>query len=81
VDIVAVAALNQALIDPVAIRFRELCFDRDMTSVAKIGLCPNQQVLWLFGVVRRVAVQTADIVTGVYRSGEMPLCMAVAVAR
>jgi hypothetical protein len=80
VDIVAVAALDQAFVNPMAIRLREVCFDRDMTSITEIGLCPNEQVLWLFCVVRGVTVQTADIVAGVCRSGEMPLLVAFAVA-
>src|SRR4051812_32792333 len=80
VDIVAVATLDQTLVDSMAIWFCEVCFGRDMTSVAKIRLCPNEQVLWLLGVVRRMAVQTTDIVAGVYRSGEMPLGVAFTVA-
>jgi hypothetical protein len=80
VDVVAVAALDQTLVDPMTIWFREVCFDRDMTSVAKIRLCPNEQVLGLPRVVRRVAVQTADIVAVVYRSWEMPLLVAITVA-
>jgi len=79
-DVMAVATTDQAFVDPMAIGFCEVCFHGDVTSVAKIRLCPRQQVLWLLGMMRRVTVQTADIVTGVYRSGEMPLRMVFTMA-
>ena len=78
-DVVAIAALDESLVDTMAIRLREVCFDRDMTSIAEIGLCANEQMLGLFCVVRRMAVQTSNIVAGMYRSGETPLRMAFAV--
>jgi hypothetical protein len=44
-----------------------------MTSVAKLGLCRNEEVLRLFGFVRRVAVQAANIVARVRRCREVSL--------
>ena len=72
-DVMAVATTDQAFVDPMAIRFCEVCFRGDVTSIAKIRLCPRQLVLWLLGMMRGVTVQTSDIITGVYRSGKMPL--------
>jgi hypothetical protein len=40
----------------------------------------NQQELLLFGVMRRVAVETSDIATGVGGFGEMRLLVSFAVA-
>jgi len=65
VRIVTVVALHQAFVDPVVIGFGKICLGRDMASVAQLGLILDQQVLFFLGVMRRVAVETADIATGV----------------
>ena len=79
-DVVAVVALDQALVDAMAIRLSEISLRRDMTAIAEIRLGPDQQMLRLSGMVRRMAVQTADIVAGVCRYREVPLRMAFTVA-
>jgi hypothetical protein len=80
VDVVAVAALDEAFVYPVVIRLREVGLRIDMTSVAEFGLRSNQQMLLFFGVMRRVAVQASNVVAGVRRSGKVPLLMIFTVA-
>jgi hypothetical protein len=74
-DVVAVAALDETFVYSMVIRFRESGLGGHMTSIAKLGLSLNEEVLRLFGVVRRVAVQAANIVARVRRRGEVPLLM------
>ena len=63
--VVAVVALHQTLVDPVVIGFGKICFGRGMASVAQLRLLLNQQMLLFLGVMRRVAIQAADIAAGV----------------
>jgi hypothetical protein len=51
-NVVAVAALNKTLVHSMVIRLREIGLRGDMTSIAELGLCLNEEVLRLFGVVR-----------------------------
>lgn len=51
-DIVAVAALDQTFVYSMVIRLSKVGLGSDMTSIAEIGLCLNQEMLRLFGVVR-----------------------------
>ena len=74
-DVMAVAALNKAFVYSMVIRLREVGLRGCMTSVAEAGLCSNQEMLRFFGVVRRVAVQTSNIVARVSRCREVPLLM------
>jgi hypothetical protein len=78
--VVAVNALHQALVDTVVIRFGEVCLGGGVASVTQLGLLPDQQELLFFGVMRRVAIETSDIATGVGGFGEMRLLVSFAVA-
>ena len=60
--VVAVGALDQALIDPMVLRHIELGLLLQMAGVAKSGLFLDQQELFRGRVVRRVAVDAADVV-------------------
>jgi hypothetical protein len=51
-----------------------------MASVAQLGLVLYQQELFVLGMMRRVAVETADIAAGVGGFGKMRLLMSFAVA-
>ena len=51
-NVVAVAALNKTLVHSMVIWLREISLRGDMTSIAELGLCLNEEVLRLFGVVR-----------------------------
>ena len=75
--VVTIAALNQALVDTVTIRPREVCFRGSVTPVTEIGLGSNQQMLHGFGMMRRVAVQTAHVVAGMRGTGEVPLLVTI----
>jgi hypothetical protein len=79
-NIVAVAALNQAFVDSVVIGLAKVSLGSRVAAVAKCGLRLNQQVLLFFGVVRGMAVQTTYVVAGVCRSREMALFMFFAMA-
>src|SRR5208337_386010 len=78
--VMAVHALHQTLVDPVVKRFGKIGLSRGMASVAQLGLALDQQALTLFGVMGRVAVETADIAAGVGRFGIMRLLATFAVA-
>ena len=52
VDVVAVAALDEAFVYPVVIRFCEVGLRSYMTSVAETGLCSSKEVFRFFGVMR-----------------------------
>ncbi len=79
-NVVAVAALDQAFVHSMVVRLREVGLRGCMTSVAEIRLCSNQEMLRFFGVMRRVAIQAPNIVARVRRRGEVPLLMFFAVA-
>jgi hypothetical protein len=80
VDIVAVAALDEAFVYPVVIRFGKVGLGVCMTSVAQTGLCLNEQVFRFFSVMRGVAVQAPNIVARMCRRGEVTLLMTLTVA-
>ena len=80
VDVVAVAALDEAFVYAMVIRLREVGLRVDVTSVAEFGLRRNQEVLRLFCVVGRVAVQAPNIVARVRRRGKVSLLMILTVA-
>jgi hypothetical protein len=52
VDIVAVAALDEAFVYAMVIRLREVGLRVDMASVTEFGLRSNQQMLLFFGLMR-----------------------------
>lgn len=62
VNIVAVAAMDEAFVHPVVISLGEICFSRGMTSIAEIGLCPGQQVLGALGKMWRMAIDAAHVI-------------------
>ena len=72
-DVVAVAALDETFVDAMMIWLSEIGFGGDMTSIAELGLCLSEKVLRLFGVVRRVTVEAANIVAGVRGCREVSL--------
>ena len=47
------------------IRLGKICLGADMASVAQLRLILNEQTFGLFCVMRRMTVETADIVAGV----------------
>ena len=78
--VVAVHALHQSLVDAVVIGFGKVCLGGGVASVTQLGLLPDEQKLFFLGVMRRVAVETSDIATGVGGFGEMRLFVSFAVA-
>ena len=78
--VMAVNALHQTLVDAVVIGFGKIRFGRGMASVAQLGLALDEQVLFFFGVMGGVAIETSNIAAGVGGFGKMRLLVAVAVA-
>ena len=78
--VVAVHALHQSLVDAVVIRFGKVRLGGGVASVTQLGLLLDEQELFFLGVMRRVAVETSDIATGVGGLGEMRLLVSFAVA-
>ena len=62
------------------IGFGKIRLGGSMASVAQLGLVQDEQVLFFLGVMRVVAVETADICTGVRGFGKMRLFTTFAVA-
>ena len=79
-SVMAVAALDETFVYSMVIRLCEVSFRGRMTSIAEIGLRWNEEMLRLFGVMRRVAVQAPNIVARVRRRGEVPLLVLFTVA-
>jgi len=77
--VVAVTALHQPLVDAVVKGLGKIRFGSSMASIAQLGLILDQQVLSLLSTVRRMAVETANIATGVGGLGKMGLLMTFAV--
>ena len=73
VHVVAVGAEQETFVNAVVIGSGEISLRRHVAAVAKIRLRLCQQMIWLFGVVRRVAIQAANIVAGMRRRREVPL--------
>jgi hypothetical protein len=71
--VMAVAAVQQALIYTVVIRLGKIGFCCSVTAVALFRLFLDQEVLGSFGVVRRMTIKTTNIIAGVGGIGEMPL--------
>ena len=71
--VMAITALDEALIDSVVIRLGKIRFCRGVTPVAEIRLAPDEQVLSFLGVVRRVTVQAANVTARVRRGGKVTL--------
>jgi len=65
VNIVAVAAMNQSFVYAMVIRPGKLSLGRGVARIALRGFLLNEQVLWLFRVVRRMAVKATDVIAGV----------------
>lgn len=63
-NVVAVAALEQALGNPVVIRSGEVGFGRSVASIAELRLFLDQQLLRFLGVMRGVAVEATDVLAG-----------------
>ena len=63
-NVVAIAALEQALRNPVVIRFGKVGFGRGVASIAELRLFFDQQLLSFLGVMRGVAVQATDVIAG-----------------
>ena len=77
--VVTVAALEETFVDSMVIWLGKVRLGGHMASIAEFGLCRNEKVLRLFGVVRRVAVQAANIVARMRRCGEVALLVLFAV--
>jgi hypothetical protein len=75
-----VIALHQTLIDAMVEGLGEIGLGRDVAAVAQLGLALDQEVLFLRGVVRRVAIEAADIAAGVGGFRKMRLLATFAVA-
>ena len=81
VRVMAVVALHQTFVHPVMERLGEIRFGGNMAAIAQLRLALNQQVLWLLGVMGRVAVEAADLAAGVGGLGKTRLLMAFTVGR
>ena len=79
-NVVAVAALDKTFVYSMVIRLGEVGFGGGMTPVTEIGLRPCKQVRGILGMMRRVAVQAANIVARVRGCGEVSLLMLFTVA-
>jgi len=80
-EIVAICALHKTLIHPMVEGFGKLRLRGCMTLVAELRLAPREQAMLFLGVMWRVAVETANIVTGVRRPVEVHLPFVVSVTR
>ena len=67
VDVVAVAASDETFVYSMVKRLRKVCLGSGMTSVTEIRLRPHKQMFRLLGMMRRVAVQAANIIARVRR--------------
>jgi len=63
-NVVAIAALEQALGNPVVIGFGEIGFGRGVASIAQVRLFLDQQLLGFLGVMRGMAVEATNVVAG-----------------
>src|SRR5262245_32444437 len=73
VDVVAIGALDHFLVYAMVVGLRKVRLRGYVTAIAKIRLSFGQQMLRFLSLVRGVAVQATNIVTGVHRTGEMAL--------
>ena len=65
VNVVAVAAMNQSFINAMVIRPGKFGFGRGVARIALRGLFLDEQVLWFFSVMGRMAVEATDVIAGV----------------
>jgi hypothetical protein len=80
VDVVAVAALDQALADAMVEGLAEFGPGIGVTPEAQIGLPAGQQEFGLRGMVRGMAIEAAHVIAGVRGILEVPLPVFFAVA-
>lgn len=78
--VVAITASDKTFVHTVVIRLSKVCFGSRVAPIAETGLRLSQQMLWLFSVVRRMAVQAANVIAGVRRRAEVSLLMLFTVA-
>jgi hypothetical protein len=78
--VVTVHALHQTFVHPVVKRFGKISLGGSVAAIAQLRLTLDQQVLLLFGMVRRVAVETTDIAAGVGGLGKTRLFVSFAMA-
>jgi len=62
VNVVAVAAVDEAFIHAVVVGLGEICFGRSVTSIAEIGLGSGQQVFRFLRIVGRMAIDAAHVI-------------------
>jgi hypothetical protein len=62
------------------IRFGKICLGRRVASIAQLGLVLDEQEFLFLGVMGRVAVEAADLATGVRGFCKMRLLVTFAVA-
>jgi hypothetical protein len=62
VNVVAIAAVDEAFIHAMVISLGEIGFGRSVTPIAEIGLSLGQQVLRFLRIVGRVAIDTTYVV-------------------
>ena len=65
VNVMTVTAVNQPFIHAVVIRPGKISLSRGVARIALRGLFLDEQILWLFRVVRRVAVKATYIIARV----------------
>jgi hypothetical protein len=77
VEIVTVRALQEAFVHTVVERFGELRFGRGVALVAELRLGLRKEAMLFLRVMRRMAVQAADVIVGMRRAIEVHLTFAV----
>ena len=78
--IVAVVALHQALVYAVMVGLGKIRFGRSVAAIAQVRLALRQQTLFFLRVVRRVAIEAADLAAGVRGLRKMRLLVTIPVA-
>jgi hypothetical protein len=72
-NVVTIAAANKSFIHPMVVWLGEVSFGRCMASVTEFRLCLHQEVFGNFGLMRRVAVETANVIARMRRCRGVPL--------
>ena len=80
VSVVTVAALDQSFVDPMAIRFGEICFGLGVTAITELRLFADQKELGLGCMMRGMAIKAAYVVAGMGRCRVVPLLVLLTVA-
>lgn len=78
--VVAVIALQQTFVDPVMIRFGKIRLGLGMAPVTQLWLILDEKMLFFLGMMGRMAIEAADVATGVGGFRKTRLLMAVAMA-